>query len=95
VAVALPPHVEILFWDVVPADVDLEAHADYVIERIMSRGTRQAMRWLRDTYSRDRLARFVMDHGDRLSPRDDAYWSLITGVVRPARRGGGRPPWAG
>ena len=30
---------ERLFWDVDPATVELDAHADYVMERVMTRGT--------------------------------------------------------
>jgi hypothetical protein len=87
--------VALLFWDVDPADVDLERHRDYVMERVMSRGGWVAMRWLRQAYPREVLADFVRRKGHRLAPREAAYWGLIAGVEVPARRGGARPPWAG
>ncbi|MEI8256145.1 MAG: hypothetical protein WCJ30_10790 [Deltaproteobacteria bacterium] len=92
---SLPDDVSRLFWDVDPASVDLESHADYVMERIMTRGTLDAMRWLRATYSVERLADFLTRKGARLAPRDRAYWCLIAGVPCPVEPGGARPPWAG
>jgi hypothetical protein len=90
-----PADVERLFWDVEPRTVDLRAHADYVMERVMTRGTLEAMRWLRATYAEAELADFLERKGHRLSPRDSAYWRLIAGLSRETRPGGARPPWAG
>jgi hypothetical protein len=88
--------VERLFWDVDPADVDLRRHADYAMERIVTRGTLVAMRWLRATYSTADLAAFLRRRGQRLSPKDRAYWSLIAGMREESQNpGGARPPWAG
>jgi hypothetical protein len=92
---AVPECVRRLFWDVDPDTVDLGLHAQYVMERVMSRGTWEAMRWLKSTYSREQLADFLLRSGDRLTPRDRAYWSLIAGISGPQRAGGGRPAWAG
>lgn len=92
---AFPDCVQRLFWDVDPDTVELVRHADYVMERVMSRGTWEAMRWLRAAYSREQLADFVQRKGDRLTPRDRAYWSLVAGISGPQAAGGGRPAWAG
>jgi len=92
---AFPDAVSILFWDVDPLTVDPAQHRDYVMERIMTRGTWEAMRWLRRTYSREQLADFVRRKGRRLTPRDEAYWALVAGVELTQRSGGGRPSWAG
>ncbi len=94
-AATLPDDVARLFWDVDPATVDLDSHADYVMERIMSRGTFDAMRWLRVTYDTERLADFLTRKAARLAPRDRAYWCLIAGVACPDEPGGARPVWAG
>jgi hypothetical protein len=95
VSAALPPEVTRLFWDVDPEAVDLRRHADYVMERIMTRGTWAAMCWLRAQYGREELADFIRRRGERLAPRDRAYWALIAGVAAHQRPGGARPPWAG
>ncbi len=93
---ALSPSVARLLWDVDPEAVDLERDAALVMERVMSRGTWEAMRWLRQHYAVEHLAEFVRTRGPRLlAPRDLAYWALITGVEIDALQGGGRPKWAG
>jgi len=92
---AVPECVRRLFWDVDPDTVELGLHADYVLERVMSRGTWEAMRWLRSTYSCEQLADFLQRRGHRLTARDRAYWSLVAGISAPQGAGGGRPTWAG
>ncbi len=59
----------------------------------MSRGTLEAMRWLRATYSVGQLADYLQRRGDRIAPRDRAYWRLIVGLPREQAVGGARPPW--
>jgi hypothetical protein len=94
-ATNLPEGVKTLVWDVDPASVDLSRHADYVMERVMSRGGWDAMLWLRQTYSQAELADFLLRKGARLAPRDLAYWALIAGIHMAIPQGGGTPPWAG
>ncbi len=88
-----PADVERLFWDVEPASVDLRAHGDYVMERVMTRGSLAAMTWLRSTYTADELADFLERRGRRLAPRDRAYWRLVAGLPPDDEPGGARPPW--
>ena len=92
----LPEHLSGLFWDIDPEAIDTEQHADYVMDRIMTRGTWAAMRWLRERYDSARRAEFLRRRGaTRLAPRELAYWALVSGVRMPIGRGGGRPSWAG
>jgi hypothetical protein len=98
VSVAFPPDVVRLLWDVDPDSIDLSraADRDLVMERVMARGTLDAMRWLRSRFSKDELAAFIREKGEaRLAPRDLAYWALVSGVRTAQGRGGGRPAWAG
>jgi squalene cyclase len=90
----LPDEVTRLFWDIDVTTLDLSRHSDYVIERLMSRGTWAAMRWLRATYSAVIMVDFLRRKGDRLPPRERAYWALICGVSLSIEPGGGRPTWA-
>lgn len=95
-ATSLPNEVTVLLWDVDPSNVDLRVHGDYVIERVMSRGGWDAMRWLRRTYPDATLADFVKRKGETaLAPRERAYWALVTGCDVVVGPGGGRPSWAG
>jgi hypothetical protein len=78
----LPEAVRILLWEVEADTVDLERHRDYVMERVMARGSWEAMRWLRRAYSREQIADFVTRKGKELAPRDEAYWALIGALAR-------------
>ena len=87
-------------WDVDVAAIDLDRHRALVFERVMSRGTWEAMKWLRGRYTKEALADFVRTRGHRvLSPRDLAYWALVSdvdlGELGAHDVGGGRPRWAG
>jgi hypothetical protein len=87
-----------LLWDVDADDLDLDVERDreLVFERIMSRGSLVAMRWLRSRFTQADLAAFVRAKGRaRLAPRDLAYWALVSGVDVDQAPGGGRPGWAG
>jgi len=95
VSAELPPEVVRLFWDVDPSEIDLVRHADYVMERTMSRGGWVAMQWLRRAYPREALAEFLRRKGASLPAREAAYWALIAGLELPSRPGGARPAWAG
>lgn len=91
----LPAELATLFWEIDPGALDLRKHRDYVLERVMTRGGLRAMRWLRATYGNDEIAEFLQRRGDRLAPRERAFWSLVVGRPQAAGRGGGRPSWAG
>lgn len=91
-----PPEVKRLLWDVDPDTLDPVVHGDFVIERVMTRGGLVAMRWLRATVARELLVGFLNHKGERLSPRDRAYWRLVCGLPEERQAtGGGRPPWLG
>ena len=89
-----PPDVRRLLWDVDPDALDVDRHLDFVIERVMMRGNRAAMTWLRTHVATERLREVLQCRGHRLSPLDLAYWSLVCGVPdEPQSPGGGRPTW--
>jgi len=92
--IPLPEAVRGLFWDIDPDALDLVVHRDDVLERVMVRGTLEAMRWLRATDTTHEMAEFLLRRGDRLPPRDRASWALIAGLRLPPASGRGRPPWA-
>jgi len=93
--VAVTAELAWLFWDVDPTTIDLERHRDYVVERVMTRGNWLAMRWLIAHVEKADLAEFLRRRGERLAPRDRAFWCLIAEVPWHATPGGGRPTWAG
>ncbi len=90
----IPSFLVPLLWDVDLAQFDQATHAELVMERVMTKGSWEAMKWLRKTYSSESLAEFLRARGHLLAPRDLAYWSLVCEVSLPIARGGGRPGWA-
>jgi hypothetical protein len=89
-----PRDVRRLLWDVDPDALEGDRHLDFVIERVMTRGNRAAMTWLRTSVATERLREVLRHRGHRLSPRDLAYWRLVCGLPNePQAPGGGRPPW--
>ncbi len=92
----IPHSIVGLFWDVDPASIDLDRDRAFVFERVMTRGTWEAMQWLRRRYPKDAIAEFLRSRRARnLAPRDLAYWALIADVEVEVTAGGGRPRWAG
>ncbi len=92
---SVPDAFRSLFWDVDLTAIRLPEHTDYVVERVMSRGTWSAMCWLRAAFDEPTLRGVLARRGDRLAPRERAYWSLVLGAPHVPRPGGGRPSWAG
>jgi len=91
-----PASVLRLLWDVDHESIDADRDRRLILERVMTRGTWDAMCWLRQRYSAGEIAEFLRSDAARnLSPRDVAYWSLIAGVDVPSVAGGARPKWAG
>lgn len=85
---ALPRSLRRFFWDVPLSGLSAEAHRDFILERLLERGGRQAMRWVFQTYSRASLEEFLRGRGrDVLSRRSWRFWALLLGL------GPGRHPW--
>jgi hypothetical protein len=92
----VPPSIAILLWDVDVESIDLDRDRALIFERVMTRGTWEAMRWMKARYPRESIAEFLeTDAARRLAPRDRAYWALVADVTLPPSPGGARPKWAG
>lgn len=67
-----------LFHDVRTEDIDPEAHAPYVIARVLDRGTTRSVGALLRYYGRDRIRRFFREGGAaRVSPRTVPLWTAF------------------
>ena len=79
--VQLPPDVRRLLYDCDPDQVRWEQHGGFLIDRILSEGGWDAIRWLRDVAGDAALrARLVETKGRRLSPRQLRFWQLLLDV---------------
>ena len=86
-SVGLPEFIFPLFWEYDPENIDIELHANIIMERVMERGPWISMVWLRKTYSRNQLVSYLEKRGNRiLSPRELNYWALMSGVSADKRK---------
>ena len=84
---AIPEKFHTLFWDYDPNSIDIDAHSDFIIGRIMEIGTWDSMKWLRKTFSKDQLLSYLENRGKQtLPPRELNYWLFITGMSYQKRQ---------
>jgi hypothetical protein len=77
----IPTEFRSLFWEVDVNNINLEAHANYVIERFLEYGTWEGIRWLRTIYADDQLICFIKEKSFRLrSPKTLNFWRLMLNI---------------
>ena len=75
----MPRQLRPLFWDVEWQTFDPASFPDYTIARILEYGDREAVTWLRRTFSQQEIKR-VISNERRLSPRSANFWALAYGI---------------
>ena len=79
--VTVPPHLSHLFWDCRPEALDPEAHAPFILERILEYGSHAAVRWALQIYGAERVKSFLRDRGVRaLSRKTLSFWTTLLGL---------------
>lgn len=78
--------------------LDPQAHAPFVIGRLLEDGDGDDLAWLVRTYGRERLAAWLRTRGRRqLSRRSRAFWQILldteTGPAEPDDIGPARELW--
>ncbi len=77
----LPTALNSLFWDVAPDAVDVVAHRDFVLDRVLEYGGIEAVRWAEKHYSQDGLRDYFQARGERrLSAKTRAFWRIRLGL---------------
>ena len=70
-----------LFWDVNVENIDIEKHANYVIERFLEYGTLEGVRWLRKFYGDEKIKQFVLTKRFRIrSKKTLNFWRLMLNI---------------
>ncbi|MFN7814543.1 MAG: DUF6922 domain-containing protein [Planctomycetia bacterium] len=92
----LPEFLTAFFWDTDPAAIDPVGHRDFVIGRILSVGTLDALRWARAEFGDDAIREWIVRHdGRQLSGPQLRFWETVIGLpgdkvndwlARPERR---------
>lgn len=76
--VRVPANMRWIFWDVDFDAIDVVAHADGVMARVLERGCLADIRWLIDVYGLDRIHAFFREVGSpELTERTRSFWRLV------------------
>lgn len=63
------------------SDLQLERDADLIIQRALDFGTWEEVRWLFQVYGKQRIGKFLRQHGERwLDPVAFHYWRKLLGI---------------
>ena len=77
----IPSEFHHLFWDCEPGRLELEAHAPYILERMLEYGSLASIRWATDVYGTERIKKFLLNRGWRtLSRKTLTFWTLFLGL---------------
>lgn len=80
----LPEFLHAFFWDTNPKRVSPRRHMNAVCLRLMERGDESAIRWLLQTYRRERLRAWIMaQEGRGLTPRALRFWEVLLDLPHP------------
>jgi hypothetical protein len=72
----------VLFHDTRVQDIDPKAHADFVISRVLDRGTLRSVGALLRCYGRERIRRFLCEGGtERVSRRTVPLWTAFLQIA--------------
>lgn len=75
----IPQNLRSLFWDVNLEAFDPASFPEYTIARILEYGDKEAVTWLRATFTEEAIKRVVSGER-RLSPRAANFWALAYGI---------------
>ena len=70
-----------LFWDTDASTIDLVAHRDFILGRILSAGSLDAVRWARAEFGDDCIRDWIVRHeGRQLSGPQLRFWEAVIGL---------------
>ncbi|MGH2581926.1 MAG: DUF6922 domain-containing protein [Anaerolineales bacterium] len=79
----LPEELRTYFWDVQFRDLSWQADGAFILRRVLTDGSWEAVTWLRKTLGDSALRRWLVTHRGRgLSPRQLRFWALILGLPK-------------
>jgi hypothetical protein len=77
----LAKDVQSLFWEVDASTLDVSAHREYILGRVLEYGTTGSVRWAVETYGEARIREFILGRGLRvLSRKTVNYWAMRLGL---------------
>jgi hypothetical protein len=76
----IPQYLHALFWDTNFNNFSPSDYPEYTILRVLEYGDRDAVAWLRQTFSEAQIVK-VLRTERRLSRKSANFWALIYGVT--------------
>jgi hypothetical protein len=85
--IILPPSLHTFFWEYNPAELDTRKFSNFIMERLMERGSWEAMQWLLASFSAQQRLAYLQTRGRKiLSPKTLNYWAIMSDVPELERR---------
>ena len=79
----LPASLKFLFWEYDFSKLSWEEDKNLVIEKVLTRGDLESIKWLRSKLTNDELRKWLVScHGATLSRPALRFWELILGIPR-------------
>jgi hypothetical protein len=79
----LPKSFYRFFWDYPPVDLSWETDKDLIIRRILTKGSWEAVVWLRKQMGDEMLRQWLVNHHCKgLSARQIRFWELLLGLPK-------------
>lgn len=69
-------HLRPFFWETDLFKINIEKNKQYIIERILELGDRNAVQWLFSNYSLDEIKK-TLEKSKRISKKSLNFWSII------------------
>ena len=74
-----PKFLKKYFWEIDFDRLDVEAHPQYILERILEYGDERAIRWMMRRFSRAEVADILFRFRS-LSPKSANFWAVVFNV---------------
>lgn len=80
-ALIVPEFLGPLFWDTDPSGVDPAIHGDFILGRVLSAGSLDALCWARNEFGDDAIRDWIVRHeGRQLSAPQLRFWEAVIGL---------------
>ena len=76
-----PKFLKKYFWDIDFDKLDVEAHPQYVLGRILEYGDEKAIKWVMRRFDKNAVAD-ILFHYRSLSPKSANFWAVVFNIDR-------------
>jgi hypothetical protein len=73
---SIPEHLRPFFWETDLSKINIEENKQYIIERILELGDKDAVQWIFSNFSLDEIKK-ALKESRRMSKKSLNFWSII------------------